>query len=143
MKLNLNCTHAYDIHFDGHPSKKGNKISIVGKSLNDAYDVCNRLHNWLSIKNIAHKIATQKRINHSNYEQSKKVLTIYVPDNTDPFTLMLKIECLMKGYKGWHDIKLPFTNYEHYSNAIFFRNDRDDSGNYIPAAQRNLCYQVA
>ena len=132
-QINLNCTHTYDIHFDGHPSKKGNKISIVGKSIEDAYEVYNRLHNWLSIKNIAHKIATQKRIRYSNYEQSKKILTIYVPDQTDPFFLMLKVEFLLKGYKGWHDVYLPFASYEHYSNAILFRNDRDDLGNYIPA----------
>jgi hypothetical protein len=44
--------------------------------------------------------------------------------------LALQIEYLLKGYKGWHNIKTP-TNYEHYSNGIFIRNDRDEYGQYI------------
>lgn len=129
----LDSNKVYDINFDGSSSKNGNKISIVGKSMEDVYELYDRLHEWLSLKDIAHKIATRKRIEHSNYEQSKKLVTIYAPDNMDIFQLMNKIEVLLKGYKGWHDIKLPFKGYEHYSNAIFFRNDRDEYGNYIPA----------
>jgi hypothetical protein len=129
----LGSTRVYDIHFDGESSKNGYKISIVGKSMDDVLDLYNRLHKWLSLKNIAHKIATKKRIEHSDYEQSKKLVTIYVPDSMNIFELMVKVEVLLKGYDGWHDIKLPFKGYEHFSNAIFFRNDRDQYGNYIPA----------
>ena len=123
----------YDISFPGDPSKNGWKLSIVGKSKKDAEFLYNKLHKWLSIKNIAHKFATGKRVDHKNQEQSKKLATIYVPDGTDHLKLAGKIENLLKGYKGWQDIKLPFKGYEHYSNGIFFRNDRDESGNYIPA----------
>lgn len=123
----------YDISFGGLKSDNGDKISIVGKTMDDVLDLYERLHDWLMSKNIAHKIATRKRVEHSSYEQSKKLVTIYVPNDLDINTLMLKIEFLLKGYKGWHDIKIPFNGYEHYSNGICFRNDRDEYGNYIPS----------
>lgn len=126
----------YDIQFNSdRESSNGNKISIVGKTIKDVLDIYNRTHQWLDNKNIPYKIATRKRIEHSNYEQSKKIMTVYVPDDMDNFYLMLRLEYLLKGYTGWHDIKLPFKGYEHYSNGIFFRNDRDNYGNYIPANQ--------
>jgi hypothetical protein len=133
VKRLLNANSVFDINFNGLPSLKGEKISIVGKSMEDVYDLCDRLNSWLSNKNIAHKIATSKRVNNSDYEQSKKLVTIYVPDDMDKHKLMLQLEYLLKGYEGWHDIKLPFKGYENYSGAIFFRNDRDEGGNYIPA----------
>jgi len=122
-----------DIMFPGSSSNNGWKLSIVGKSKEDAEDLYKRLNKWLSLKGIAHKFATNKRVNHKDYEQSKKLVTIYVPDGMDHLKLASKVENLLKGYKGWQDIKLPFKGYEHYSNGIFFRNDRDESGNYIPA----------
>ena len=133
VKELLNSEKVFDINFDGKPSKKGLKISIAGKKMEDVYELYDRLHKWLDIKNIAHKIATQKRLNYSNYEQSKKLFTIYVPDDTDLNKLLLQIEFLLKGYTGWHGIRLPFRKYEVYSGGIQFRNDRDEYGNYVPS----------
>jgi hypothetical protein len=129
----LNTELRYDINFNGKQSDNGWKLSIIGKSLEDSIDVFKRLHSWLTLKNISHKSATKKRVEHDHYEQSKKVMTIYVPNDMDYRELAHKIEILLRGYKGWEDIKLPFKSYEHYSNAIFFRNDRNENGEYIPA----------
>lgn len=128
-----NRAKTYDINFPGQPSENGWKLSIVGKSDADVKDLYSRLHKWLTVKNVAHKFATKRRVDHKDYEQSKKLATIYVPDGVDHLSFANKIENLLKGYKGWQDIKLPFKGYEHYSNGIFFRNDRDESGTYIPA----------
>ena len=42
------------------------------------------------------------------------------------------IYTLIKDYKGWHNIKTP-TSYKHYAGAVFYRNDRNEYGDYIPA----------
>ena len=133
FKSLYNKSNVYDINYPGKSSTNGWKLSIVGKTENDVQFLYDRLHKWLSLKDIAHKIATSKRVNHNNYEQSKKLVTIYVPDDTDYKSLANKVESLIKGYTGWRDIKLPFKGYKHYSNGIFFRNDRDEYGEYIPA----------
>jgi hypothetical protein len=135
MLKSLNSEKIFDINFSGLPSKNGDKISIIGKSMADVYELYNRLHNWLENNNIAHKIATKKRVTNNNYEQSKKLVTIYVPDNIDIKKLLIKIEYLLKGYTGWNNIKTPFNGYEHYSNGIYFRNDRNEYGEYIPTSQ--------
>ena len=126
----------YDIQFnDGRDSSNGDKISIVGKKMKDVFDIYNRLHQWLDNKNITYKVATNKRVSHENYEQSKKLMTIYVPNDMDFKFLLLRIDYLLKGYNGWYDIKLPFKGYSHYSGGVFYRNDRDEYGSYIPAKQ--------
>lgn len=127
---NIDSVKKFDIMWDGKSSKSGWKLSIVGKNKNDLIDLIERLHPFLLQRNIAHKVATLKRINNPHKEQSKKLITIYVPDDLNHLKLAAKIEPLLHGYKGWHNIK-TLNGYEHYSNAIFFRNDRDDKGNYI------------
>lgn len=126
----LSSTKVYDVHFPGRDSSKGWKLSILGKSLKDSNYLWDKLHDYLVKNDIAHKFGTLKRIEHPNKIQSKKLVTIYVPNDISVETLAPKIEKLLIGYKGWHDIKTP-PKYEHYSNGIFFRNDRDESGDYI------------
>jgi hypothetical protein len=132
LKL-LNTDKIYDLSFNGKTSKNGWKISIVGKKMEDIYDLYERLHNWLNNHNIAHKIGTKKRIESDILEQNRKIFTIYVPDDMDINKLLLKIEYLLNGYKGWQDIRLPFNGYKVYSGGISFRNDRNEYGDYIPA----------
>ncbi len=129
----LNTNKIYDLFFNGKPSDKGWKISIVGKTMEDVYDLYDRLHNWLIGHNIAHKIGTKKRIESDILEQNRKIFTIYVPDDVDINKLLIKIEYLLKGYKGWYNIRLPFRGYQVYSGGISFRNDRNEYGEYIPA----------
>ena len=129
----LNTDKVYDIQFNGLKSSDGWKISIVGKKMNDIYDLYERLNNYLVNHKIAHKVATSKRLESNLPEQNRKLFTIYVPNSMDINKLLLKVEYLLKGYKGWQDIKIPFKGYNVYSGGICFRNDKDDYGNYIPA----------
>lgn len=135
FKSFYNRANTYDINYPGKDSSNGWKLSIVGKSDSDVQFLYDKLHKWLSLKDIAHKFATSKRVQHKDYEQSKKLVTIYVPNDMDVKDLALKVESLIKGYKGWQGIKLPFRGYEHFSNGIFFRNDRNADGEYIPAKE--------
>lgn len=137
MLKSLNTDKLSDLSFNGLPSKKGWKISIAGKKMEDVYDLYSRLHNWLDNHNIAHKISTKKRVESGVFEQNRKLFTIYVPDNTNINDLLIKIEYLLKGYNGWYGIKLPFKGYEVYSGGISFRNDRNEHGVYIPAKDTN------
>ena len=133
MKKMLNTDKVYDIQFNGLKSSDGWKISIVGKKMNDIYDLYERLNSYLVSHKITHKVATSKRLESNLPEQNRKLFTIYVPNTTDINKLLIKVEYLLKGYKGWQDIKIPFKGYKVYSGGICFRNDRDDYGDYIPS----------
>lgn len=132
----LSSTKVYDISYHGKPSNNGWKLSILGKSLEDSLELWNRLRDYLVQNDIAHKFGTLKRIQHPNKEQSKKLLTVYIPDGFTVDEIAMQVEKKLKGYSGWHNIKTP-TSYEHWGNAIFFRNDRDNLGNYIKSKNEN------
>ncbi len=132
IKKALNSDKVYDLSFDGLNSSNGWKISIVGKKMDDIYDLYERLHGFLDRHNIAHKIGTRKRLEAKVAEQNRKLVTIYVPNKVDINKLLLKVEYLLKGYTGWHGIRLPFTGYQVYAGGICVRNDRDEYGDYIP-----------
>lgn len=121
----------YDISFPGTDSSDGWKLSIQGKTVEDIIFVYDKLSKYLEKEQIAFKVATIKRLNHPDKEQSKKIMTIYVPNDYDKKELAEKIYKKIKNYKGWHNIKTP-TGYKHYAGGIFYRNDRDSKGNYIP-----------
>ncbi len=121
-----------DIQFNGKSSENGWKISIQGKNIEDIFYLVDILYDYLRKNNITFKVATDRRISHPNKEQSKKVMTIYNPDGMDVYDLAEKLYKLTKKYKGWYNIKTP-TSYEHYAGGLYIRNDRTDSGRYIPA----------
>lgn len=136
IKELFNTDKTYDFYNRGKNSSNGLKISIAGKKLDDVFELYDRLYDWLKSKGIEFKIAANKRINIPNSEQSKKLVTIYVPNeysDEDFQNLLGDIETKLIGYKGWHDLKLPFNLYQVYSGGIQYRNDRDSDGNYIPA----------
>lgn len=132
----LSSTKVYDISYPGKPSDNGWKLSILGKKLEDSLELWNRLRDYLVQNDIAHKFGTIKRIQHPNKEQSKKLLTIYIPNGSSMDKIATQVEKRLKGYKGWHDIKTP-TSYEQWGSGIYFRNDRDELGNYIKAKNEN------
>jgi len=115
-------------------SNNGMKISIQGKSIDDSIFLFERLNEYLYSNNVPFKIATQKRfeLKKANKEQSHKAMTIYCVDGFDFSQLCEDIYGLTLDYKGWHNIKTP-TNYQHYAGGLFFRNDRDINGVYVPA----------
>lgn len=137
IKKLLSSKKVFDLQFPGKPSSNGWKLSIAGKTLDDSLDLWNRLHNYLVDQDIAHKFGTLKRIKHPNKEQARKLLTIYIPDGMNVQGVAPEIEKRLNGYTGWRDIKTP-SGYEHWGNAIFFRNDRDSKGNYIKAQNSDM-----
>ncbi len=123
----------YDVNFNfGLSTSDGWKLSLQGKSIEDSYNLYELLREYLSENMISFKVATSKRFGHSDMEQSKKAMTIYIPNNLNIYDVCEDVYTLTKNYKGWHDIKTP-TSYEHYSGCVFYRNDRDNNGNYIKA----------
>lgn len=92
---------------------------------------------FLQTNNISFKVATINRINCNNeekslrlLEQSRKVMTVYCPEDMDHLELCNQIYQLTKSYKGWYDIRTP-SSYEHYAGGLFYRCDRDENGYYI------------
>ena len=129
----IDAGRVYFIPFRGRPSESGWKLSLQGKTTDDAKELYKLLGSWLNSNNVAYKIGTSKLINQTQRkEQQTKLLTIYVPDDEDLMDFAEKVYKKVKRYKGWYNIKTP-TSYKHYAGAVFYRNDRDSSGKYIPA----------
>jgi hypothetical protein len=139
----------YDIPMRGKPHYNGMKLSIQGKSVQDIIDAYSALFEYLDREQIAHKVATSKRINSASGPQKHKIITIYIPDEAVGLNIYgdqvptkpegwraiaeeVSTRLHRAGYTGWHGVRTP-PKYEHYSNAVFFRNDRDDKGSYVPA----------
>jgi len=83
---------------------------------------------------IPFKVATINRFSliGTNKEQSHKAMTIYCPNGMDFNELCEEVYSRISDYKGWYNIKTP-SSYSHYAGGLFTRNDRTESGNYIPA----------
>lgn len=110
----------------------GWKLSIQGKTIDDSMMLFDMLHQLLNAHGCSYKFGTQRLMDCGHPQQSTKLLTIYIPNEFDVKEFAEKVYIHMEDYKGGQDIKCP-TSYEHYANAIYFRNDRDEYGNYIYA----------
>jgi hypothetical protein len=110
----------------------GWKLSIQGKTINDALFLYEKLKGLLFSTKCSFKIGTQKLIDKKHPQQSTKLLTIYVPNGVDAKSFAELVYLNILDYKGGQNINCP-ESYEHYANAIYFRNDRDQNGNYIKA----------
>tara|TARA_R110000851_G_scaffold295152_6_gene450010 strand:+ start:182 stop:601 length:420 start_codon:yes stop_codon:yes gene_type:complete len=110
----------------------GFKLSIQGNSLTDAKYLYDKLIDFLLISKCSFKFGTSKLISCDNVQQSKKLLTIYIPNGVEVKSFAELIYLHIKDYEGGNDITKP-DSYEHYKNAIYFRNDRDEDGTYISA----------
>jgi hypothetical protein len=133
IKKLLETSNGYFIQHTGEAKvDNGNKLSIQGKTINDAIELFVSLYQVLIDTKCSFKIGTQKLIDKKNPQQSTKLFTVYIPNdyNVKEFAEMLYL--LIMNYKGGQDIKKP-DGYEHYANAIYFRNDRNEYGEYIPA----------
>ena len=108
----------------------GWKISIQGRSIKDADFLHTALSSFLKDASIPFKVGTAKRINSLNKVQSRKVMTIYCPNNIDINSLAEQVYQLTFEYKGWYDIPTP-SSYSHYAGGLFIRNDRVN-GQYVP-----------
>lgn len=110
----------------------GWKLSIQGKTVQDVLFLYENLKGLLFHSRCSFKIGTQKLIDLKHPQQSTKLMTIYVPNGVDVKSFAELVYLNIMDYKGGQDIKTP-KSYEHYANAIYFRNDRDEKGNYIKA----------
>lgn len=110
----------------------GWKLSIQGKTIKDAAFLYENLIALLWASKASFKFATQLLIDKKHPQQSYKILKVYIPNGVDVKSFAELVYLNIKDYKGGQDIKTPLS-YEHYANAIFFRNDRNESGEYIPA----------
>lgn len=120
------------MYFKGIDTSDGYKLSIQGKSKEDVLAVLDRIGDYLCSRQIPFKFATKRRVEHKDTIQSRKIVTIYIPNNMYWIEEAETIYALIKDYKGWYDIKRPH-GYKHYAGAIYYRNDRDAKGNYINA----------
>ena len=113
----------------------GNKLSLQGKSTEDAALLYELLHPYLYANNIPFKVATCQRTQNKNMgEQRNKVVTIYIPNEMDVTEVAEQVYSLTMNYKGWYNIKTP-TSYQHYAGCVFVGNDRQN-GAYVPALKR-------
>jgi hypothetical protein len=123
----------YDIPVKGKTSTNGMKLSVLGKTLEDIYKAYGLVGGYLKKNRIGHKVATRRRVEEARSPQNRKILTIYIPDGEEWRGIAEEVSQLLhKGrYVGWQNIPTP-PLYQHYANAVFYRNDRDSSGAYVP-----------
>lgn len=118
-----------------YPFRKTNgwKLSIQGKTKTDVKFLLTKLFDYLMKEKISFKFATNRLLKHKKAgEQKNKVLTIYCPLNTEILDLAKEMGKRIKSYKGFTGVKAP-TSYAYYKYGIYYRNDRDEKGRYIPA----------
>lgn len=111
---------------------QGWKLSIQGKGIDDAAYLYENLVPFLLVSKASFKFGTERLYSSDNEEQKTKVLTVYIPDNVTPESFAELCYLHIKDYKGGEGIETK-ESYTHYKNAIFYRNDRDEYGEYIPA----------
>lgn len=121
---------------------KGWKLSIQGCSVEDSIFFIDHLYSWFQDEHISSKIATTKRYklkerkeNVQYYtEQSHKALTIYCPNDMDVIELgnIIYEKLSAAGYTGWDDVPAP-SGYTLIKGGVYFRNDRNENGEYIKA----------
>lgn len=128
-------TSVFDWSFNSSANTdNGNKLSLQGKSTKDAAALYSMLKDYLYENNIPFKVATRMRTESDNKEQSKKVVTIYVPNEMDINEIAEQVYSLTMDYKGWYNIKTP-ASYTHYAGCVFIGNDMVN-GCYTPAKNR-------
>lgn len=111
------------------------KFTVVGKTLEDSLYLLNRLGKFLYNSGFSFKVGTKKLIDAKDSEQSYKLLTIYLPQNSNPELLYSDLKSLLKSYTGYKGINLKYS--VHLDGAIYYRVDKDLYGNYIPAKTKS------
>ena len=113
---------------------QGWKLSIQGKTLEDSEFLFIKLIGLLTYSKASFKFGTQKLIDLKHSQQSTKLLTVYIPDNVDAKSFAELVRLNLTGYTGAEGIDTP-ESYSVFSKelGIYYRNDRDEDGNYITA----------
>lgn len=113
---------------------EGWKLSIQGKTLDDVCYLAKNLFGLLYMTKASFKFGTKKLIDLKHPQQSTKLLTIYIPNKVDAKSFAELVRLNLLDYKGAEGIETP-ESYNVYSKelGIYFRNDRTEDGEYIPA----------
>jgi hypothetical protein len=119
-------------HLGDSEHSDGFKLSIQGETLDDAIELYKSLIGLLMITKCSFKFGTKKLIECGHPQQSKKLLTIYLPNGVDAKSFAELVYLHIESYTGGDNVNKP-ESYQHYKNAIYFRNDRDENGDYITA----------
>ena len=128
----LNDSYDFFIQINGSASiSDGWKLSIQGTSMDDVVYLFDNLKSLLHATRASYKFATKRLLNYGG-EQSTKVLTIYIPNGVTPESYAELVRLNIRTYKGAKGIDVK-NSYTKYSEGIFFRNDRNENGVYIPA----------
>jgi hypothetical protein len=110
----------------------GWKVSIQGRTVEHAVELVNKLVPLIYSTKSHFKIGTKKLIDLGrDHEQSTKLLTIYVPNGVDGKSYAELVRLNLSGYTGAADIEEK-KGYIKHAEGIFYRNDRDSFGEYIP-----------
>lgn len=133
LELLLKICPEYFISLPGDSKfSDGWKISIQGRTTTHVIELVNRLIPLIYSTKANYKIGTQRLIDlGKDHEQSTKLLTIYVPNGVSPESYAELVRLNLDGYTGGSDIG-DKKSYTKYADAIYFRNDRDEQGEYIP-----------
>lgn len=115
----------------------GWKLSIQGKTLEDSEALYDKLIGLLMITKCWFKFGTKRFINYGEGLQFNKLLTIYLPNGVDPKSFAELVWLHIEDYNGHEGLGHP-NSYEHYKGPIFYRNDRDENGEYINANEKIL-----
>lgn len=113
-------------------SSNGFKLSIQGSKIEHGKFLYERLIDLLEETETPYKLATIGRFDNPHPEQSKKAMTIYVRDDWDVKDFAEEVYKRIMDYNGWYNIPTP-TSYQHYAGGVYYRNDRDENGQYIIA----------
>lgn len=122
----------YDSELPPEALSDGWKLSIQGKTLDDSMELYEKLIGLLMITKCWFKFGTKRFIEYGDSLQHNKLLTIYLPNGVDPRSFAELVYLHIEDYKGHEGLGQP-NSYEHYKGPIYYRNDRDENGNYISA----------
>lgn len=133
--------YSHDVYFHAK-NISVNKLSLQGKTVEDAIELMNLIKDYLLSENIEFKVGTKARFDMRYLkignkeemdrltEQSYKAVTIYCPISIEIKDLANKISELIKNYKGHEGVLCP-KSYTHYKGAVYYRKDTDENGEYI------------
>jgi len=115
----------------------GFKLSIQGNTIEDVIYLAEHITPFLAESGISFKLGTKKLIDYTgdHPQQKHKLLTIYAPNEVPIREFAETIYQLMEDYTGGDSVKQP-DSYTHYKNAIYYRNDRNENGEYIKANKK-------
>lgn len=123
LKKDLLNTNENDIKVYGSRNfDNGWKVVLQGKSIGDSMILFSLLKNHLIESSITFKVGSSQRLELPNWEDSRKVMTIYCPNDMDILELCGEVYEKSKNY--WcGNILQTFTGHKKYKKHVFYTKD--------------------